>query len=62
MKTGHSNLPLHGGSCPRWLFEHMKELAGALVDIMLKLYSICDQYSIIHLLPRFPLQIRRTFW
>ncbi len=35
MKTGHSNLPLHGGSCPRWLFEHMKELAGALVDIML---------------------------
>jgi len=27
MKTGSADLPLHGGSAPKWLFERMKRLA-----------------------------------
>lgn len=27
MRTGYSQLPLHGGKAPRWLFERMKRLA-----------------------------------
>lgn len=29
-KTGHANLPLHGGKAPRWLFERMVRLARAV--------------------------------
>ena len=27
MRTGHADLPLHGGRAPRWLFERMVALA-----------------------------------
>ena len=31
MRTGFSQLPLHGGKAPRWLFERMKRLAREIV-------------------------------
>jgi uncharacterized protein len=31
MRTGYSQLPLHGGKAPRWLFERMKRLAREIV-------------------------------
>lgn len=31
MRTGYSQLPLHGGKAPRWLFEKMKRLAREIV-------------------------------
>ncbi|MDI6709522.1 MAG: DUF763 domain-containing protein [Bacillota bacterium] len=34
MRTGTANLPLHGGKCPAWLFARMKNLAAALIEIM----------------------------
>ncbi|HIQ50160.1 MAG TPA: DUF763 domain-containing protein [Nanoarchaeota archaeon] len=30
MKTGIAELPLHYGSCPKWLFVRMKKLSGAI--------------------------------
>src|SRR5436305_7321505 len=30
MRTGHADLPLHGGRAPRWLFERMVLLAREL--------------------------------
>jgi hypothetical protein len=30
MRTGHADLPLHGGKAPRWLFERMTALAREL--------------------------------
>lgn len=30
MRTGVANLPLHTGSCPRWLFPRMVKLSGAI--------------------------------
>lgn len=32
MKTGIANLPLHYGSCPRWLFENMVKLGRAITE------------------------------
>ncbi|RTZ91319.1 MAG: DUF763 domain-containing protein [Deltaproteobacteria bacterium] len=34
MKTGIAHLPLHGGKAPRWLFEKMVLLSGAILDLM----------------------------
>jgi hypothetical protein len=34
MRTGVANLPLHGGSCPRWLFPRMARLGGAISEII----------------------------
>lgn len=34
MKRGHANLPLHGGRAPRWLFDRMKRLGGAITELM----------------------------
>ncbi|MGR9071508.1 MAG: DUF763 domain-containing protein [Gammaproteobacteria bacterium] len=31
MRTGYSQLPLHNGRAPRWLFERMKRLAGEIL-------------------------------
>jgi len=39
MKTGIANLPLHYGSCPRWLFERMKRLAKAIIEAMVIEFS-----------------------
>lgn len=36
MRTGSSNLPLHGGQCPAWLFVHMKELTSAIVEVIIE--------------------------
>ncbi|MFB6355279.1 MAG: DUF763 domain-containing protein [bacterium] len=35
MKTGSADLPLHGGHCPSWLFDQMKDLGAAIVEVML---------------------------
>ncbi len=32
MRTGHSDLPLHTGHAPRWLFSRMVSLSGAIYD------------------------------
>lgn len=34
-RTGISDLPLHNGTAPRWLFHRMTKLAGAISDIMI---------------------------
>jgi len=38
-KTGIANLPLHGGSCPRWLFPRMKKLAGIMSELIIDDYG-----------------------
>ena len=34
MKTGIAHLPLHRGKAPRWLFEKMVALSGAVLELM----------------------------
>lgn len=46
MKTGIAHLPLHGGSCPKWLFPRMRNMAGAISEI------ISDEYGNEELLKR----------
>ncbi|MBO8158916.1 DUF763 domain-containing protein [Thermosyntropha sp.] len=36
MKTGSADLPLHSGKCPSWLFEHMKKLSTAIIEVILE--------------------------
>ena len=38
-RTGSVNLPLHGGKAPRWLFQRMVELSGALTDVLVYEYG-----------------------
>jgi len=33
-RTGYADLPLHGGKCPRWLFQRMEKLARVLSEII----------------------------
>ncbi len=33
-RTGTANLPLHGGKAPAWLFDRMKRLGPALVEVI----------------------------
>ena len=35
MRTGITNLPLHGGNAPKWLFERMKRLGGEIVTAII---------------------------
>lgn len=35
VRTGITDLPLHNGSAPRWLFNRMVKLAGAISDVIL---------------------------
>ncbi|MCD6583879.1 MAG: DUF763 domain-containing protein [Candidatus Omnitrophica bacterium] len=35
MKKGYLDLPLHGGRCPRWLFEKMKVLARGICEAII---------------------------
>jgi hypothetical protein len=35
MKTGVADLPLHYGSCPKWLFPRMKKLGRALSEMII---------------------------
>lgn len=39
MKTGHANLPLHGGKAPQWLFQRMKLLAREIVIHLVSEFS-----------------------
>ncbi|MGM0366557.1 MAG: DUF763 domain-containing protein [Actinomycetota bacterium] len=39
MKTGHMNLPLHGGKAPYWLFSRMRKLAREIVCLMVSEYG-----------------------
>jgi hypothetical protein len=38
MRTGNVNLPLHTGSCPRWLFSRMKKLSGVISEMIIDEY------------------------
>jgi hypothetical protein len=38
-RTGTVNLPLHGGRAPRWLFQRMVELSGAITEVILEDYG-----------------------
>lgn len=38
-KTGVADLPLHGGKCPRWLFDRMKKLADGIVKVIVYEYG-----------------------
>lgn len=51
MKTGTATLPLHGGKCPAWLFEHMKNLIQAIMEVIIQdqgpeeiLHRLSDPY------------------
>ncbi len=35
-KTGTASLPLHGGSAPRWLFDRMVKLSGAVAEAVIE--------------------------
>ncbi|NLO89263.1 MAG: DUF763 domain-containing protein [Clostridia bacterium] len=39
MKTGSVNLPLHGGKCPPWLFNKMKNLSAVLLETVVLEYG-----------------------
>ncbi len=39
MKTGVADLPLHYGSCPKWLFPRMKKLGRAVTEIIVLEYG-----------------------
>lgn len=39
MRTGISNLPLHGGRCPKWLFPRMRDLSGAIIEAIAMEYG-----------------------
>lgn len=38
-KVGVADLPLHGGSAPRWLFDRMVKLASAIADVIIIEYD-----------------------
>ncbi len=38
-KTGTATAPLHGGHCPPWLFEHMRQLSGAMIEAIIVEYG-----------------------
>ncbi|MEA1924279.1 MAG: DUF763 domain-containing protein [Candidatus Altiarchaeota archaeon] len=38
-RTGTVNLPLHGGKCPRWLFNRMVKLAGVITEVIVHEYG-----------------------
>ncbi len=38
-KTGVADLPLHYGRCPRWLFDRMTKLSGAITEVIIHEYS-----------------------
>lgn len=38
-RSGVADLPLHGGSCPRWLFDRMVRLSRAITEVMVHEHS-----------------------
>ncbi len=45
-RRASADLPLHGGSAPRWLFERMTELGGAIAE------AVVDEYGQAELVAR----------
>jgi len=41
-RSGMANLPLHGGRAPRWLFQRMVKLAGAVTETILYEYGATE--------------------
>ena len=41
-RSGISNLPLHGGRAPRWLFQRMVKLAGAVTEAVIFEYGTSE--------------------
>lgn len=41
-RSGISNLPLHGGKAPPWLFQRMVKLAGAVTEAVIFEYGLCE--------------------
>ena len=39
MRTGISQIPLHGGQCPPWLFAKMKKLAAVMLEVIVYEYG-----------------------
>ena len=39
IKTGYANLPLHSGSCPKWLFGRMKRLSSVISEMIIDEYG-----------------------
>ena len=39
MRRGVAELPLHGGSAPKWLFERMRKLSRAITQIIIEEYG-----------------------
>jgi hypothetical protein len=39
MQTGIANVSLHGGQCPPWLFEKMKQLGTAMMEVIVLEYG-----------------------
>ncbi len=39
MRTGIVQQPLHGGQCPPWLFEKMKQLGAAIIQVIVYEYG-----------------------
>ena len=39
MRTGATDLPLHTGSAPPWLFKRMCRLAGEVVEVLVYEYG-----------------------
>lgn len=42
MRTGISHVPLHGGHCPPWLFEKMKLLGSAILNVIVLEYGSAE--------------------
>ena len=38
-RRGTTNLPLHGGHTPRWLFDRMTKLSGAISEVVIEEYG-----------------------
>ena len=41
-RTGFADLPLHGGRCPPWLFQRMKDLAAAVAEAIVLEYGAAE--------------------
>jgi hypothetical protein len=39
LRTGISQIPLHGGQCPPWLFAKMKKLAAVMLEVIVYEYG-----------------------
>jgi hypothetical protein len=41
-RTGHADLPLHGGHVPAWLAERMTKLGTAIAEIIIHDYGASE--------------------